>query len=95
MATYFSVCSYRKVSKREPPQSTSPHEQHEGSFVTPDLCGCCGTHELHEEKRNSLKHPHRKLHINHSLLCLLNGEVIQKKKAKVKTLVIPAQAGIQ
>ena len=63
LATHFSIRSNRKVSKRVPPQSTSPHKQHEGTFVTPDLCGCCGTHELKSKfaQTSSQKAPHKSL----------------------------------
>jgi len=44
------LCQQQQRSNQEnaAPRHKPSLKSNEGSIVTPDLCGCCGTHELQE-----------------------------------------------
>ena len=59
---FFCSCK-RNRTKENTPRSQALINSDEGSLVTPDLCGCCGTHELKNEfaQTSSQKAPPKSL----------------------------------
>jgi len=59
------LCQQQQRSNQEnaAPGHKPSLKSNEGSIVTPDLCGCCGTHELNSEfdQTSSQKAPHKSL----------------------------------